>query len=417
MLKESSIIVIIHVICLMVGLYVTVYFAAAASPVEYAVFALYQIVTTMMSAFSFLGYETNMMRNVLSWLRDSNISAISQSASKAVVGRIIMSMLIFLPAAIYLLGVLPDQYKSNSWSVCLGFTVAGLAVSLIQASTLILKSQNLYMRAILISAVGLLFIRVCAVIAYESVGFSGFIMVLIFASIFLAVAALAFVSRWLRIEYMLNFRFKDLFTHKEFSVSAYLQYVSGYFDRLLVSIFAPPEILGSYNLAKQVQEAGKSMVEGFVDPITQRVVAFKSRPSEVWGYYRKVFKIQAILFMIACVGAFGVWLTLDTVLSLSGLNDYPFLNEYISLAVVCLIFMLASKVRVNFNSYFLSAKRYFFMHLFVSAFSLIFVAAVLAYLPIEMAYGGRLLIEFLVLVVNVVLFRRLIDEKIINRYV
>lgn len=417
MLKESSIIVIIHVICLMAGLFVTVYFAAAASPVEYSVFALYQIVTTMMSAFSFLGYETNMMRNVLSWLSSSNISAISQSASKAIVGRIIMSMLMFLPATIYLLGVLPDQYKSNSWSVCLGFVVAGLAVSLIQASTLILKSQNLYMKAIFISAVGLLFVRVLAVIAYEEVGFAGFILVLIVASVLLAFAALAFVSRWLRIEYMLNFRFKDLFTYKEFSVSAYSQYVSGYFDRLLVSIFAPPEILGSYNLAKQVQEAGKSMIEGFIDPITQRVVAIKNRPAEVWLYYSKVFKIQAVLLVISCVAISGVFLNLNDILSLSGLEDYPFLDAYISLAVICLIVMLASKVKVNFNSYFMSAKRYLVMHLFVSAFSLIFVAAILAYLPIEMAYGGRLLIEFLVLFVNLIVFRRLIDEKIINRYV
>ena len=49
------------------------------------------------------------------------------------------------------------------------------------------------------------------------------------------------------------------------------------------------EILAVYNLAKKIEEIGQSIVEGFFDPIIQKIIKYKSNIKEAIEYKKKIY--------------------------------------------------------------------------------------------------------------------------------
>ena len=67
-MKQSVAIIFVQLINVLFSFYITLFVASSVEPKQYAIFALYQLITTLIAAFSFLGHETYISRNLLCWI-------------------------------------------------------------------------------------------------------------------------------------------------------------------------------------------------------------------------------------------------------------------------------------------------------------------------------------------------------------
>lgn len=414
MFRQSIWIIITQVLNVSVGTFLTFYVAANVSPAKYGVFALYQIVTTFMAAFSFMGHETHLIRNALAWKSGRRLTKIRINVTKALIARLVMWFLLLFPVYIYIFFVSKENYSDEFLVLIYLFPLAGLFTSVTQCSSLILRSLNKYLEAVLITVLGLLVVKTVSVVVFLHYGFAAHMYVLIFGGGVISVVAFFRIRKFFKISL---FKFRNLYKVRRrvsFIATAHVQYLTNYADRMLVAIFAPPDILGSYNIAKQIQEIGKLLLEGFFDPITQRLVAFRRDANELQKQLTSIVKVQGFLILVSTPLVLGFLWLIDDVLSMIGLYDYPHIKIFVIFSGLSSFLYLACKVQVNFNSYMLPPPKLFQYNLVVFAISLFSFFMVERFLDESLLYSNRLAIEFSILFYNYHLFRVVRHEKNIH---
>lgn len=413
-MKQSFYIVFVQVLNLLFGFYITIAVASSISPAQYSIFALYQIITTFVAAFSFMGYEVYISRNLLYWRKIGCHKKIINNISKAICSRFLVWLILIIPVSFYIYMVTNGKYGEQEKILIYSFLLSGLFNSILQSSILVLQAFNKYLEAIFINVVGMLLVKVFALYIFNSIGFLSYLFALVVGVFFLMIISL--YRLWEYIDFR-SFKLKTLFVfrgRKDFIFSAYMQYLTNYSDRLFFSMFLTAELLGSYNLAKQIQEIGKLFIEGFFDPLVQKIIYYKKSKKDLFFYFRYLRRIH---FFVAFLGVVCVGVLLFNqyaIIEFLSLNKYPYFNFYFVFSLMSSLFYLFYKVQINLNSLFLSSRRlvnYNALALTVSIISSLMFALIGAQ---EYLYANRLIIEFFFFLMNCYLFREFKNENRIN---
>jgi O-antigen/teichoic acid export membrane protein len=393
LLNQSFYFVLLQIINLIVGLFITLYVAINVDPKIFAILTILLITTSLMSAFTFLGYETVLIRNVLYWDSKGNKKKIKNLVTYAIISRVFISILLFIPLACYLYYISEVNYAGEYYVTFLSFIVVGVFTSVSNSNGLILRAFNRYALSFSITVIGNLLGKLISIVTFIHFGFMPFIFVLITVPILICLISLYFIRdlidlRMFRFKYAFKFR-----RYKFFAVAGYLKYVIGYVDRIIVSLLLPIELLASYSLAKQVQEIGKSFIEGFFDPIIQKVVSLKNKTDELRSFVLRLNLIRRICFLLALLVSTPVIIYMPDIVTLGGVGKYQYLADFIRIAIVSSLVYLGYKVEGNIISLFMDQFSLFKIDVLIALISILSIFAVSYLLDDKWIFLNRLVID------------------------
>lgn len=320
------------------------------------------IVAGVFTAFTSVGYETVLLRNSLKW-KESKPSKTSRFIISALVSRVFLSFILMLIMGVYLFWLSKTNYEGQYMNIFSMFLVIGLFSSLNNSISLILRSFNRYLISFSISILALLLTKIIAFIVFMEFGFQEFLMVMILSPIIVFFASIGLVLPYVK-KFSINFRyFRHFRSVISFGYMGHLKYLINGSDRLIISVFMIPEILASYSLAKQMQNAGKGLIEGFFDPICQKAVQYKGNQEKQLHYFKKIKKIKLIIIAIGLFASIICVLYINQVVSIVGLDSYKYFTSFIIGAIVSSLIYLIYKVEINLVSLFEEPKRLLYLDL------------------------------------------------------
>jgi O-antigen/teichoic acid export membrane protein len=156
-----------------------------------------------------------------------------------------------------------------------------------------------------------------------------------------------------------------------------------------VSILLPVESLAVYNLAKRIEEIGRISVEGFFDPMIQKIVKYKNNINEIIKYKKKLYLTKNFFIIITflCVIAFNYYA--NTVVSILNLKKYENLDIYLIIASWTPIIYLFYKVHLDIIYLFDDQKILFKMDVFRGALSIITFYLFSKFVDLKYIYFNR----------------------------
>lgn len=407
-MKQSFSIIFVQLINVIFGFYITIYIASNVEPTVYSVFVIYQVIITFMAAFSFMGHETHLIRNLLHWESYGCHNKIRLYISKAIFSRLLMCVLLFFPACLYVFYLTNTTYESQESSLFYLFVVSGCFVSISQSISLILRALDKYIISVVVNILGMLVIKLSALFIFSIYGFNGYLIVLVVGSFLICLVSL-FIIRT-HISYKL-IRFKYLFEFKRrkaFIFSAYIQYLIGYSDRLILSFFLMPEILASYNLAKQIQEMAKMFIEGFFDPLTQKFVAYKSNKVKLNKYLTWLNKVRGFVILLSLIVISLLLINISFIVNYVGLNSYENFKIFVALAAISSFIYICYKVELNYNALMITANRLLKYNVNNLLVLIVILSLFISFVDTKYIYANRVLMDFILCFYNFKLFKEII---------
>ena len=159
---------------------------------------------------------------------------------------------------------------------------------------------------------------------------------------------------------------ENLKRSRAFTFSAYISYLYGYADQLLVTVFLSPELIGSFSIGKRLFEFAKQFVENIFDPQLQKLVSYKNNLAQLSISFDKIWKLRNIILSIGVLMTPLIFVIIDPVIIIIGLEQYSNLNYLLVVIFISQVLHVAMKVKSNFISIFYHQK-YFFIITVVTA--------------------------------------------------
>jgi len=390
-LRQSYMYLVLQLLNVFIGLFVTIYIAQNVDTATFAIFAIYIIITTIFTTFSFLGYETVLIRNVLHWQKNNQINKVINYISYAIISRLITSVILVLPILGYIYYLSIYKFNDQHFVLFSSFIIAGIFSSLANANGLILKAFNRYILSFSIMTLSSIFGRLLAIYVFTVLGFKAFIVTLILTPIFAFIISFFYIKSYFsfnQIKYRYLFKFLKF---KYFIFSGYLNYFKVSIDQFLVSIFLSIEVLAVYNLAKKVEEVGRSSVEGFFDPVIQKTIQYKANRDKAVNYKKKICLIKNIFLLVAIVFVLTFNLYVNEIIIFSKLENYTNLNYYLIFASWMPIIYLMHKVQSNIIYLFDDQKKIFKIDLSIGIVTTSLVLIFLTMIGEEYIYLNRVI--------------------------
>ncbi|MCT7468656.1 MATE family efflux transporter [Aliarcobacter cryaerophilus] len=398
MLKQSYLYLGLQIVNIFVGLFVTIYIAQNVDVETFAIFAIYTIVITLFMTFSFLGYETVLIRNVLHWQNTKQYKKINNLISYAVVSRIVISFILMIPILIYLYYVSNSKFNHEHFLLFTSFIVAGVFTALTNANGLILKAFNRYILSFTILTLSSLFGRLLAIYIFIKIGFNGFITTLIFVPVVSFLISFLYLKKYFSIKHIKTKYFSKYKKYKYFIFSGYLNYFKVSIDQFLISILLSAEILAVYNLAKKIEEISRSVIEGFFDPMIQRIIGYKNNIDEAIKYKKKIYLIKNIFLLLTILFVIIFNLYVDNIISLAKLEHYPNLNIYLIIASWTPVLYLIYKIQSNIIYLFDDQKTLFKIDLFIGFLTTCIAIIFFMFSIEEYIYLNRIIVGIVLIV-------------------
>ncbi|NNG45146.1 hypothetical protein HJP15_19865 [Pseudoalteromonas sp. NEC-BIFX-2020_002] len=396
-MSQSFIFLALQVLNIVVGLFSTVYIAANIEPHFYSLVIIYQIIIAFYGCFTSIGYETVLIRNALKW-QNGFEHRLKYFISISLVIRFVLFFVLMVPVFAYSYYIAKSNYQGDYLGAIMLFSLSGLFFSFNNWLSLILKSFNNYIAAFTILTLGSLVTKITGVWLFITFGFEYFILVLTIMPALIFFSGVCFVWKYLK---PVNITVRRLMFAKRFlgfGAIGYVKYALAQSDRLLVSILLSPEMQGAYGLAKQFQEIGKSFIEGFFDPLIQRVIQYRNDIKKCEVHIRFVAKVNAL---IAVVGGFvmvALIVYIDLLVELLGFNKYEYIETYLVFVLLSSFTYLLYKIPGNLISLFAKPKLLIFIDAIGWLLGVTSIAVVANCLSLEYLHLNRLLTELFMLV-------------------
>lgn len=396
-MKQSLIFVALQVVNLLLGLFITLYVATNLQPDIYAVFVLYTIVNGVYVTFTAFGYETVLLRNALKWQERRSLK-ITNYMTYALVSRVLSSAVLAIPVFAYLMYISYRNYSGEYLGIFSLFIMSGFFSAINNSLSLFLKSFNRYISSFVTTIIGALIVKILAIYSFINFGFNAYLSTMIVSPIIIFFILLKLTST-----HFLSFKFKLKYLKKtrkiiDFGVLGYAKYLVGQSDRLIVSLILTPEILASYSLARQVQDIGKSLIEGFFDPLCQAVVKYKGNKNKLETLLNKIRKIH-VFMMIISILVVGIFMSHMQVLLIDlGLGEYKYLEQFIFSAMISSVIYLFYKVQVNVVSIYEAPKKLLTIDLVSWIISLSVMSIMIVNDSYSSIYIGRVVAEMFLFV-------------------
>ncbi|ELB2046465.1 oligosaccharide flippase family protein [Vibrio parahaemolyticus] len=390
---------------IIIGLFVTFYIARNVAPETFSLYAISMIVSTIFVTFSFLGFESVLLRNLLYWKELGKNRKIVNYVSYAIFSRLFASGVLFFPVSIYLLYLSATKYNGEHWLLFSFYMVSGSFSALNNANGLIFKALNQYITSFTVTTLSSVCGRLVAAFFFAKYGFEAFIGVIVLIPIVSFFISVLFLKDYIdikQVRFKYFFKFRKL---KYFIFSGYSNYFKTSVDQVLVSIFLSSEILAVYNLARRVEEIGRSFVAGFFEPITQRLIKYKGKIEHLESQANKVFKIRNYSIIVICILTIIFSLSSDIVIALLGLENYEYLNVYIIISAWSSFLYILYKVESHIICLFDEPKVILSIDVLVSLLSVTISVLVFYFTSEEFVYLNRLILGVVLLAIYALYFK------------
>jgi O-antigen/teichoic acid export membrane protein len=372
-MKQSIALVILQIVNIVLG-FVSVFWIASSLPADvYAITAIYAVISSFILVFSNTGLETYAIRNVLAWQQKHQYNKIKMIITQAIFLRTLVALILVIPMIGYCYYM--SKYKFDNQYFTLFITMAFLSITSASSDSmlLVLKSFNQYFSA----ALGVFIIRVVgrilALLLFIKYGFDVYIHTVIFLPLLIIIPVFFMIRKWINVKYL--FRKKQIITNlkisKAFTFSAYISYLYGYADQLLVTIFLSPELIGAFSIGKRLFTIAKQFIENIFDPQLQKLVKFKNDLTKLKNGLNKILKLRNILLLIGILMIPVIIIIINPIITWIGLGQYPHLNYLLIIIFISQVLHLAMKVKSNFISIFYHQNYYLKITGMTAAISLI----------------------------------------------
>ncbi|KZN58235.1 hypothetical protein N473_05700 [Pseudoalteromonas luteoviolacea CPMOR-1] len=396
-MNQSFLFLALQIVNIIVGLFSTVYIAANVEPHFYSLVIVYQIIITFYGCFTSLGYETVLIRNALKW-QNGFANRLTYFVSMSLVIRVAVFFILMLPVFVYSVYIAQSNYHGEYLGVILLFSLSGLFFSFNNWLSLVLKSFNNYIAGFTILTLGSLVTKIVGVWLFVQFGFEYFVLVLTI------MPALIFLSGvWLVVKYIrpINLSVRRFIFAKRFlgfGTMGYVKYALAQSDRVVVSILLSPEVQAAYGLAKQFQDIGKSFVEGFFDPLIQRVVQYRNDINKSKAHIKFVAKVNALIALLGSIVLVALIVYIDDLIRLLGFTKYNHIETYLIFVLLSSFTYLLYKTPGNLISLFAKPKLLVSVDIIGWLIGMISLVVISNSLLLEYLYLNRLLTELFMLV-------------------
>lgn len=392
MLRQSYIYLALQVANLVIGLSLVVYLAHELEPVVFALYGFYTLIVGLFIPFTFLGYETHLIRNVLKWKQSRSTKKIVNNVSYALISRVILGFIVFILIGAFSFYISENKFNGEYSGYLLAFCVAGFFSGITDGISLSLKSFNQYVLSFIISLGFSLLSKVLALLAFINFGVEQFFFVLCVVPVLSAIVSSFCISSYFSLKVIKVKRLLKFVRYKYFIMSGYLNFFRNAADRLIVSFLITTELFAVYTIAKTLEESGRATLEGLFDPLTQRTVSMKSNPQEFNLYINRIKKIRIILVCLAIPALFlAIFFARDITSSIS-ISNYPYITEFLIAAVIASAIQLLYKIELNVT-YLIAPQRNLFL-----------LDCIIAFLSISCLFIGNMVLEDAYLYYNRVIF-------------
>lgn len=404
-MKQSYIYLFLQALNISVGLFVTFYIAHSVDPKLFSIYAVSNIVVAIMSTFTFLGYETVLLRNLLQWKENNQNNKIKNFVSYALVSRLIFASLVFFPMLGYMLYLSEYKYNGEYFTLFITFAISGIFSALLNSTSLILKSFNKYIISFSVTSIIGGGGRLLAILAFNEKGFNGFIYIIVLIPVISFLISFCFLKKHFSIRQVQIRRLAKFRKYKLFILSGYSNYFKLSVDQFLVSIFMSSEILAVYNLARKVEEIGRSTVNGFFEPLTQSLIRKKGKSEELKSSMLNVFRVRNILGLLSIFFAIIFIFKMDYLIDMVELGHYNYLSAYLTMSIItCVLFMLY-KVESHLVYLFDPALVLIKIDVFVCSLSTMIVLLSFYFFSENYFYLNRVLYGFALLLMYLIYFK------------
>jgi O-antigen/teichoic acid export membrane protein len=189
-----------------------------------------------------------------------------------------------------------------------------------------------------------------------------------------------------------------------FGTMGYMKYALSQSDRLIVSLLLTTDLQAVYGLTKQIQDIGKSLIEGFFDPLLQKVVKYKSDRTKFNRYVKFIVKVNALIVILGVFVLFGIIDQIGYIVEMLGFTRYTHIEYFLIYAVLASFTYLVYKIPGNLVSLFDRPRTLISIDFIGWVVGIVTLIAVSNNSLFEYVYLNRLLTELFLLVTFFILW-------------
>lgn len=419
-MQQSIILVLIQIVNVIVSL-ISIYFIAKnVNPANYSIIGIYNVITSIMVTFSFIGIENIAIRNNLNWQAERQFKRIRIVVTNSLSSRIVMIVILTPFLLLYSKWISLNKYNGQYLLIMFLYIFSGGVITMNNSMRLILISFNRYVFSTLSNSFVNVFGKLFAIAVFIKYGFYSYLITVIVFPLVVFFPLLFVVYKWIDLSLFFSIRvlLANIRRAKYFAFSSYLKYFTYNFDQILVSIFFPADIFASFAIGKRIEDILKIIIENFFDPILQQMVSDKSNFLKLKHRYNMVNKLNYIL-LISGVSLFVIlWFYSSSIIILIGIDRYKYMDIYFALAILSSVIFLSYKIKLNFINLFYRPKTIFIMDLILMSNSVAILSIFIIDLNFKLFYLNRIayqIIAFLVITLIFNIVGGLKNEKNFNR--
>ncbi len=390
-MKTTFLLLLIQLANIITGFFSIYFIASSVSPDIYSIIGVHTIVCAFVIAFSFVGQESVLSRNLLYWQRIKCNNKIDYIISNTLYSRVFLSIIIIILMIIYVSLYSHYKLKSRYLIELILLTFSSIFYSLNTSFTLIQRGFNRFISAAICSLITGTFIKILALVALSHYGFNYFIYITALSPVIVTVYFFISIKKHLSIKYLrLNIR-NEIKKNKNFILSNYLNFSKNFLDQILCSIFLSAEYFATYNIMKKIEDTLRLVIENIFDPLSQKLIKFKNTSSLGIEAY-KIKKIRNILTIIALISIISIIPYIEDLILLVNLNNYPYLYFSIVIVLISQLIYLISKPDINIISLLYNPLTILKFNFYPIVFSLIFSLLIIFTMPSEFLFINRLIV-------------------------
>lgn len=396
-LRESYVYLFLQITNIFVGLFQTLYIARNVDDYTYSIFVIYTLIITIFVTFTYLGYETVLIRNVLYWKEIKQDKKIINHISYAFFSRIVASSIIAIPVLLYIYYINKKSFNNENFFVFSSFIIAGFFASLANSNSLILKAFNRYALSFSIMLLSSISSRLIAIYIFSIFGFNAFIFILTIAPVVPFVISFLYLRRFISLK---QIKFRYLFKFKRyryFIFSGHLNYFKNSIDQFLISLMLSADILAVYSLGKKIEEVGRSIIEGMFDPIIQKIVKYKNINylKNFIEYEKKLRLLRGFFLIITIVFVIIFDYFVKDVIQIAKLEHYSKLEYYLIFSSWVPVIYLAHKIESDIIYLFERSKILFYTDLAIGFVATSLAGIFFSFSKMEYLYLNRVILGIL----------------------
>lgn len=368
MFRQSIYLLILQVASVLIGAISVFYVAGAENSDSYAIVGVFNIISSISLIFTNTGIETYAIRNVLNWQSQGKFIEVKTVISQSIIYRLILSVIVLIPLYAYTNYLSNTKYYNDYDSLFITLSILTIFKNIHETLILLFKSFNKYLHSQLSNYFVNVFGKLIALYFYTTYGLNTYLIILSLLPIVGSIPLIIYIIKWIDVSLVFNKEYfrNSILNSKSFALSSYISYIYNYIDQIIVSLFLPSNILGSFTVCKSMYNIIKQSIENIFDPLTQSLVRFKHDSFNFNFHFKKISKLSFKLFILMIITSPIVIYYIDEIVVLLRLNQYTNIQNYLVYIYISQILFMIFKTKLDVINLFFNKIYYLKMSIFNS---------------------------------------------------